>query len=88
MNCLILVGELFLMNKIFSRIINLHKVNMSSSNPICSIMDANCLTSLNFTNSLINLKILLKLEHIVYIFEGDDRVDPTSHVSKDEVWEY
>ena len=59
-----------------------------SINPIYGIMDVNRLTSLNFTNWLKNLKILLKSEHIACVLEGDDHVEPESDASEDEVWEY
>ena len=61
---------------------------MSSINPLCGIMDANRLTSPNFTYWLRNLKILLKSKRIAYVLEGDGLVEPASNAFKDEVWEY
>ena len=61
---------------------------MSSTNSLRGIMDANRLTSPNFTNWLRNLKILLKSERIAYVLEGDGLVEPTLNAFKDEVWEY
>ena len=44
---------------------------MLLTSPFHGIMDVNCLTSLNFTNCLKKLKILLKFEHITYVIEVD-----------------
>ena len=61
---------------------------MSSTNPLRGIMDANHLTSTNFTDWLTNLKILLKSEGIAYVLKGDGPIEPASDASEDEVWEY
>ena len=49
--------------------IHLLHAKMSSTNPLHYIMDANRLTSSNFTDWLRNLKILLKSERIAYVLE-------------------
>ena len=61
---------------------------MSSTSPLHGILDVNRLTGPNFTNWIMNIKILLKSKCIAYILEGDGPLEPVSDVSKDEVWEY
>ena len=58
---------------------------MSSTNPLCGIMDANHLTGLNFNDWLMNLNILLKSKRIAYVMEGDYLVELAWDASKDEV---
>ena len=61
---------------------------MLLTNPLCGIMDADRLTSPNFTNWLRNLNFLFKSKHIAYVLEGDGHVEPALDASEDEVWEY
>ena len=61
---------------------------MSSTNPLCSIMDANHLIGPNITDWLRNLSILLQSERITYVLEGDGPIEPTSNTSEYKVWEY
>ena len=65
-----------------------NNAKMSSTNPLRGIMDANRLIGPNFTDWLMNLKILLKSKRIAYVLEGDGPVEPISDASEDEVWEY
>ena len=61
---------------------------MSSSNPLCGIMDAKSVTGPNFTDWLRNLKILLESKRIAYVLEGDGPVEPTLDAFENEVWEF
>ena len=61
---------------------------MSLTNPLCGIMDANRLTGPNFTDWLMNIKLLLKFERIAYVLDGDGPVELASDASEDEIWEY
>ena len=58
---------------------------MSSTNPLCGIMDANRLIGLNLTNWHRNLKILLKSKHIAYVLKEHGPIEPASYASEDEV---
>ena len=48
-------------------------------------MDANHLIGLNFTDWLMNIKILLKFEWITYILERDGLVEHVLDASEDEI---
>ena len=61
---------------------------MSSNNHLCSIIDVNRLTGLNFTDWLRNVKTLLKYERIAYVLEEDGPVECALDACEDEVWKY
>ena len=69
-------------------LIHLLQAEISSSNPLRDIMDANHLTRLNFIDWFRNVKILLRSECIAYVLEGDGLIEPALNVFEDEICEY
>ena len=60
---------------------------MLLSNTLCDILDANKLTSLNFTDWYQNLKIILTAEKIMYVLE-EIVLEPSEGASKEDVLQY
>ena len=60
---------------------------MSLSNPLHGILDANKLTSLNFTDWYRNLRIILRVEKIAYVL-AQIMLEPSEGASEEDVLQY